>query len=57
MPIVLGALGESLRIRVLGLRAEQVRLLPIPGDALAAEIAEVCGRAARPARYDGRRVS
>ncbi len=42
MPIVLGPLRKRLRIGVLGLWAEQVRLLPIPGDALAAEIAEVC---------------
>jgi hypothetical protein len=39
--IILRALGEGLGIGILRLRSEQPRLLPVPGDALAPEIAEV----------------
>ena len=39
--IILRALGEGLGIGILHLRSEQPRLLPVPGDALAPEIAEV----------------
>ena len=49
MAILLAPLGEGLGIGILGLRTEQPRLLPVPGDALAPEIAEV-GRERRCAR-------
>ena len=57
MAVVLAPLGEGLGIGVLGLRAEQPRLLPVPGDALAPEIAEVGGERRRARAYDGRRGS
>ena len=39
--IILRALREGLGIGIRGLRSEQPRLFPVPGDALAPEIAEV----------------
>ena len=55
--VVLAPLGEGLGIGVLGLGAEQPRLLPVPGDALAPEIAEMGGERRRAAPRDGRRGS
>jgi hypothetical protein len=40
--IILRALGECLGVGVLGFRAEQPRLLPVAGNALAPQVAEVC---------------
>ena len=39
--VLLAPLGEGLRVRVLRLGAEQPGLLPVPGDALAPEVAEM----------------
>ncbi len=41
MPVILAPLSERLRVGVIGTRSEQPGLLPVPGDALAAQIAEV----------------
>ncbi|MBP1293489.1 hypothetical protein M2192_007566 [Bradyrhizobium elkanii USDA 61] len=41
--VILTPLSEGLGIGILCVRAEQVGLLPVPGDALAPEIAEVRG--------------
>ena len=39
--VLLAPLGEGLGVGVLGLGTEQPGLLPVPGDALAPEVAEV----------------
>src|SRR3546814_6994926 len=39
--IIFAALGKFLRVEVIAARAEQPGLLPIPGNALAAQIAEM----------------
>jgi hypothetical protein len=39
--VLFGALGEGLGVGIIGVRAEQPGLLPVPGDALAPEIAEM----------------
>jgi hypothetical protein len=39
--VALTPLGEGLRIGILGLRTEQPGLLPVPGDTLAPEVAEM----------------
>ena len=49
MAVILAALGEGLRIGVVGLGSEQPRLLAVPGDALAPQIAEM-GRERRARR-------
>jgi len=41
MAVILAAAGEILRVHFLATRTEQVRLFPIPGDALAAQIIEM----------------
>jgi len=41
MAVVLGSLSEGLRIGVSGLGTEQLGLLPVPGNTLAPEVAEV----------------
>ena len=43
MAIALTALGEGLGIGVVGLGTEQPGLLPVPGDTLAPEVAEMRG--------------
>ena len=48
MPIILGPLGEGLGIGVLGLGTEQPRLLPVPGDTLAPQVAKVGGKRRGP---------
>jgi len=58
VPVALAALGEGARVRILGLRPEQVGLLSIAGYALATEIVEMLpegggpGRMAHDARLD-----
>src|SRR3546814_10711127 len=47
MPVVLSPLGEGLGIGRLRLRPEQLRLLPVPGDALALQVVEVGGERRR----------
>ena len=47
MAVLLAPLGEGLGVGVLGLRTEQPGLLPVPGDALAPEIAEMGGERRR----------
>jgi hypothetical protein len=56
MAILLAPPGEGLGVGVLGLRAEQPRLLPVPGDALAPEVAEMSAerRGARGVADDAR---
>ncbi|MHC2624216.1 hypothetical protein ACVIW2_006248 [Bradyrhizobium huanghuaihaiense] len=46
--VILTALGEGLGIGILGARAEQVGLLPVPGHAFAPEIAEMRRERRRP---------
>lgn len=41
MAVVLGSLSEGLRIGVSSLETEQLGLLPVPGNTLAPEVAEV----------------
>ena len=41
MAVVLGSLSEGLGIGVSGLGTEQLGLLPVPGNTLAPEVAEV----------------
>src|SRR3546814_14543865 len=47
MPVVLSPLGEGLGIGRLRLRPEQLRLLPVPGDALALPVVVVGGERRR----------
>ena len=41
MPVVLAAIGEGARVDFVALRAEQPRLLPVTGHAVAAQIVEM----------------
>jgi len=44
MPVVLASLGEAAAVDVISLRPEQPGLLPVAGDALAAQVAEMGGK-------------